>query len=75
MLQDQQNTSTSESSYRIGTVWTDLFAKLNGLKSQGRQILLSGLLFALLGLGYSFLKKPVYLARVNFVIEENKQNA
>jgi hypothetical protein len=28
-----------------------------------------------LGLGYSFLKKPEYLARVNFVIEENKQNA
>jgi uncharacterized protein involved in exopolysaccharide biosynthesis len=32
-------------------------------------------LFGFIGLGYTFLKKPVYLARVNFVIEENKQNA
>jgi hypothetical protein len=75
MLQEQLNTSSAEPGYRVGSVWTDLFAKLNGLKSQGRQILLSGLLFAFFGLGYSFLKKPVYLARVNFVIEENKQNA
>jgi hypothetical protein len=31
--------------------------------------------FGFIGLGYTILKKPVYLARVNFVIEENKQNA
>jgi hypothetical protein len=75
MLQEQHNTSTSEPGYRVGSVWTDLFAKLRGLKSQGKQILLTGLVCAVLGLGYSFMKKPVYLARVNFVIEENKQNA
>jgi predicted outer membrane lipoprotein len=75
MLQEQQNTNTFEPSYRVGSVWTDLFAKLNGLKYQVKQILLTGLVFAVLGLGYSFLKKPEYLARVNFVIEENKQNA
>jgi uncharacterized protein involved in exopolysaccharide biosynthesis len=75
MSQDQQKTSTSEASYRVGSVWTDLFAKLKGLKSQGKQILVTGLVCAVLGLGYSFLNKPVYLARVNFVIEENKQNA
>jgi hypothetical protein len=75
MSQDQQKTSTSEASYRVGSVWTDLFAKLSELKFQGKQILFTGLVFAVLGLGYSFLKKPEYLARVNFVIEENKQNA
>jgi predicted outer membrane lipoprotein len=75
MLQEQQNTSTPETGYRVGSVWTDLFAKLSGLKYQVKQIILTGLIFALLGLGYSFLKKPEYLARVNFVIEENKQNA
>ncbi|MFN5376814.1 MAG: Wzz/FepE/Etk N-terminal domain-containing protein [Chitinophagaceae bacterium] len=65
----------SEQEYQGGKVWLHLFDKFKGLKYQGRQILLSGLVFGLLGLGYSFLKKPVYLARVNFVIEENKQNA
>jgi hypothetical protein len=75
MLQEQHNTTSAEPGYRVGSVWTDLFAKLSGLKYQVKQILLTGLVFALLGLGYSFLKKPVYLARVNFVIEENKQNA
>jgi uncharacterized protein involved in exopolysaccharide biosynthesis len=75
MLQEQHNTKTSEPGYRVGSVWTGLFAKLGGLKYQGKQILLTGLVCAVLGMGYSFLKKPVYLARVNFVIEENKQNA
>jgi predicted outer membrane lipoprotein len=75
MFQEQQNTDTSEASYRVGSVWTDLFAKLSELKYQVKHILLTGLVFAVLGLGYSFLKKPEYLARVNFVIEENKQNA
>jgi uncharacterized protein involved in exopolysaccharide biosynthesis len=75
MLQEQHNTSSAEPGYRVGSVWTDIFAKLSGLKYQGKQILLAGLVCAVLGLGYSFLKKPVYLARVNFVIEENKQNA
>jgi uncharacterized protein involved in exopolysaccharide biosynthesis len=75
MLQEQHNTTPSEPGYRVGGVWNDLFAKLSGLKYQVKQILLTGLVFALLGLAYSFLKKPVYLARVNFVIEENKQNA
>jgi uncharacterized protein involved in exopolysaccharide biosynthesis len=75
MLQEQHNTTNAEPGYRVGSVWTDLFAKLSGLKYQGKQIILTGLIFAVLGLGYSFLKKPVYLARVNFVIEENKQNA
>jgi uncharacterized protein involved in exopolysaccharide biosynthesis len=48
---------------------------LSGLKHNAIQILFSGLVFALLGFGYSFWKKPVYMARVNFVIEENKQNS
>ena len=75
MLQDQQNTNTSEPGYRVGSVWTGLFAKLSMLKYQGKQIFISGLVCAVLGLGYSFWKQPIYLARVNFVIEENKQNA
>ena len=75
MLQDQHNTTNTEPGYQVGSVWTDLFAKFSMLRHQGKQIIISGVVFALLGLGYSFLKKPEYLARVNFVIEENKQNA
>lgn len=75
MLQEQHNTSSAEPGYRVGSVWTDLFSKFSELKYQGKQILLTGLVFAVIGLGYSFWNKPVYLARVNFVIEENKQNA
>jgi hypothetical protein len=75
MLQDQHNRTNAEPGYRVGSVWTDLLAKFSLLKYHGKQIIISGVVFALLGLGYSFLKKPEYLARVNFVIEENKQNA
>jgi hypothetical protein len=75
MLQEQHNTTNVEPGYRVGSVWADLFAKFSLLKYQVTQIIISGVVFALLGLGYSFLKKPEYLARVNFVIEENKQNA
>lgn len=74
MSQDLQH-KHSEQEYQVGKVWVHLFDRFKGLKNQGKQIMLTGVVFALLGLGYSFLKKPTYLARVNFVIEENKQNA
>ena len=49
--------------------------RLRALQSQWISIFLIGILGAIIGLGYSFFKKPTYLARVNFVIEENKQGA
>ncbi len=67
--------NNSEQEYQVGKVWVNLFDRFKGLKNQGKQIMLTGVVFGLFGLGYSFLKKPTYLARVNFVIEENKQNA
>ncbi len=74
MSQDLHH-KNNEKEYQVGRVWTDLFAKLSGLKQNAIQILFSGLVFAVLGFGYSFWKQPEYMARVNFVIEENKQNA
>ena len=74
MSQDLKQ-NNSEKEYQVGKVWVNLFDKFKGLRYQARQIFLTGLVFGLVGLGYSFLKKPVFLARVNFVIEENKQNA
>lgn len=74
MSQDLQHKET-ETEYQVGKVWVNLFDKFKAIKYQGRQILLSAVVFGLLGLGYSYWNKTVYLARVNFVIEENKQNA
>lgn len=42
------------------------------LLSQWKSILLVGLIGALLGLGYSFIKKPVYTASLTFALEEEK---
>ena len=74
MSQDLKQ-NNSEQEYQVGRVWVNLFDKFKGLRYQAKQIFLTGLVFGLVGLGYSFWKKPVYMARVNFVIEENKQNA
>ncbi len=42
------------------------------LLTQWKTILLAGCLGALLGLGYSFIKKPVYKAEYSFVLEDEK---
>lgn len=45
------------------------------LKSKGIKILIAGLLGGLLGLGYSFLKKPVYMATLTYAVEDNNPAA
>jgi hypothetical protein len=42
------------------------------LKSKGLKILIAGLFGGLLGLGYSFLKKPVYMATLTYAVEDSK---
>jgi hypothetical protein len=42
------------------------------LLTQWKSILLAGCLGAILGLGYSFIKKPVYKAEYSFVLEDEK---
>jgi hypothetical protein len=54
----------------------ELIAKFSELYhyvlSRWKSILLAGCLGALLGLGYSFIKKPVYKAEFSFVLEDEK---
>ncbi|MES2239770.1 MAG: Wzz/FepE/Etk N-terminal domain-containing protein [Bacteroidota bacterium] len=42
------------------------------LLSQWKTILLAGIIGSLLGLGYSFIKKPVYTATLTFAVEDEK---
>jgi hypothetical protein len=42
------------------------------LLSQWKKIVLAGVLGAVLGLTYSFIKRPVYIATLSFVIEDDK---
>lgn len=64
-----------EAEFMLGQVWKDLLMRISDLRFHFRKMLYAGIAVALLAAGYAFIKKPVYLARVSFVIEENKQNA
>jgi hypothetical protein len=70
-----QSMKNEESSFVVGNALRSIWNGIAGLRSHTREILFVGLFGALVGLGYSLVKKPVYQAKVNFVIEENKQNA
>lgn len=69
------NLVSEEPEFILGDVWKDLFAKLIKLKSQIPRILLTGVVFALLGAAIVWIKNSTYTGRVNFVIEESKQNS
>jgi hypothetical protein len=81
MMSDTTESAASKSvqtetrPFLVGALWTGLWTDLQQLAGHWRLLLLSGFFFALLGAGYAWFKKPVYQARVSFVIEENKQNA
>lgn len=47
-------------------------AWLSFFKSKSKTIIWAGLIGGLLGLGYSFVKKPVYTAKLSFALEEKE---
>ena len=67
--------STHEPTYSVGNAVGSITQRFSLLKSNWKSIFLIGLIGAFLGLGYSFINKPTYMARVNFVIEESKPGA
>jgi uncharacterized protein involved in exopolysaccharide biosynthesis len=69
------NLVAEEPEFILGDLWKELFAKLIKLKSQMPRILLTGVVFALLGAALVWIKNSTYTGRVNFVIEESKQNS
>ncbi len=66
---------SEEPEFILGDLWKQWFAKLTKLRYHIPGILLSGLIFASLGGGLVWIKNSTYTARVNFVIEESKQNS
>ena len=70
-----QNEPSSSQVFLLGDLWKGIWKDLKALQPYWKSMVLAGFLFAALGAGYAWYKKPVYQARVSFVIEENKQNA
>ncbi len=69
-------TGTSEKSdYSAQVSLKDLIMKLKAwcqyMRSKWKLILCMGILGALLGLAYSFIKKPRYIAELNFALDDN----
>ena len=64
-----------EADFMMGRIWKDAFAKAAGLKYHLKSILIAGIVFAFFAGVLSWIKHPTYTGRVNFVIEENKQNS
>ena len=72
---NKNNWGRSEQEFIMGDYLATLIQKVKSIRYQWRRVLLFGLFFSFLGGVYSLLTPPRYLAKVNFVIEENKQNA
>lgn len=64
-----------EPDFVLGKIWQDLFKRIGHLQYHIKTIFLGSIVCALSGLALSFIKHKTYTAKVNFVIEENKQNA
>lgn len=71
-LNDKTSSDTSEISLK------EIFLKLGGwwifVKDKWRIILLAGVIGGALGLAYSVLKKPVYMAKLSFALEDDKSS-
>ncbi len=73
--QPNNKAQAEETEFMLGQVWKDLLVRISDLRFHVRKMLVAGFVVAMLAGGYALVKKPVYHARVSFVIEENKQNA
>jgi Chain length determinant protein len=64
-----------ENQFMMGNYLRGLLRRTVRIFIHWRTLLLAGVLGAVIGLGYAFFSPPLYQAKVNFVIEENKQSA
>ena len=69
---NQQNTYLAEDEISLKELLQKLGEYYQYLLGYWKLILLAGLFGGLLGLGYAFLKKPVYKAEYSFVLEDEK---
>ena len=69
----EQNLFGEEPEFKLGEVWIQNLKKMTKLKQHSKVIIYCGIILSLLVGSFSLLKSVTYTARVNFVIEENKQ--
>ena len=64
----------TENQFMMGDYVKGLLRRVRGVVAYWRLLLIVGAIGGLFGLLYAIFTPPVYQAKVNFVIEENKQN-
>ena len=69
------NLLQEEPDFIMGNLWKDSMVQLAKLKYHSKTIILVAVVFSLMGGALAWLKNPSYTGKVNFVIEENKQNS
>jgi uncharacterized protein involved in exopolysaccharide biosynthesis len=69
------NLLQEEPDFIMGNLWKDAMGRLVKLKFHSKTIIFLAVVFSLLGGGLAWLKNPSYTGKVNFVIEESKQNS
>ena len=69
----EDNLLGEEPEFKLGEVWIQNLKKMTKLKQHSRAIIYFAIALSLLTGSFSLLKSVTYTARVNFVIEENKQ--
>lgn len=71
----EQNLLGEELEFKLGEVWIQHLKKMTKLKQHRKVIIYCGIILSLLAGSFSLIKSVTYTARVNFVIEENKQSS
>ncbi|MBM3923054.1 MAG: hypothetical protein FJ340_07610 [Sphingomonadales bacterium] len=64
----------TENQFMMGDYVKGLLRRVRGIVAYWRLLLIVGAIGSVIGLVYAIFTPPVYQAKVNFVIEENKQN-
>lgn len=72
---DDNNLLQEEPDFIMGNLWKDSFAQMVILKYHLKSIISVAIVFSLLGGALAWLKNPSYTGKVNFIIEESKQNS
>ncbi len=71
---DQEKYIDEEPEFSIKGMLGEWFMAIAGLRKYWKQLLVAAIAGGLLGLGYYWLVKPTYTARLSFVVEEAKQS-
>jgi uncharacterized protein involved in exopolysaccharide biosynthesis len=63
-----------EAPFLIQAIWNSWVARYNYLRKSWKILVLMGIIGAVLGVGYAFIKKDTYTAATTFVVEDSKSS-